>query len=196
MDNKKYIKKSALNAMSKYAKWKKILIGIGIFAVVITGLDFLRIAYFPTDIEKFDKAVKEFEQGLQGYYKSDVYGGETPEITYNLFVGALKNGNTELASKYFFLSDWDKKQAEFKEKKEKGELEEYIANLPKWEELEERQREEGVKEYIYTVIFNKDVVRYNKLIKKDIILKAGNKYAGALIFKKNINNIWKIYEGF
>jgi len=45
----------------------------------------------------------------------------------------------------------------------KGELEEYIANLPKWEELEERQREEGVREYIYTVIFDKDIIKILKI---------------------------------
>ena len=182
-------------SIKKITKWKKILIGIGIFAVVITGLDFLRIAYFPTEVEKFDKAVKEFEQGLQDYYKSDVYGGETPEITYNLFIGALKNNDTELASKYFFLSDWDKKKLEFEEKKEKGKLEEYIANLPAWEELEEREGEEGVREYIYTVIFDKDIIRYNKLLKENVTLRLGNEYAGILIFRKNANNLWKISSG-
>jgi len=30
---------------------------------------------------------------------------------------------------------------EFNEKKEQGNLDEYLTNLPKWEELEERQRE-------------------------------------------------------
>ena len=183
-------------SIKKITKWKKILIVVGIFAVVITGLDFLRIAYFPTEVEKFDKAVKEFEQGLQDYYKSDVYGGETPEITYNLFIGALKNNDTELASKYFFLSDWDKKKLEFNEKKEQGNLDEYLTNLPKWEELEERQGEEGVREYIYTVIFDKDIIRYNKLLKENVTLRLGNEYAGILIFRKNANNLWKISSGF
>ena len=178
-------------SIKKITKWKKILIGIGIFAVVIVGLDFLRITYFPTEIEKFNRTVKEFEQGLIDAYKSDVYGGKTPEITYNLFIGALKNNDTELASKYFFLSDWDKKKLEFEEKKEKGELEEYIANLPKWEELEERQREEGVREYSY--IKNE---KANKLeFQGKVFDFPEGRYRYSIIFRKNANNLWKISSG-
>ena len=46
----------------------------------------------------------------------DTYGGKTPEETLNLFVEALKAGNTELASKYFVLS----KQKEIKEDLKQG----------------------------------------------------------------------------
>ncbi|MFA5838766.1 MAG: hypothetical protein WC849_02415 [Candidatus Paceibacterota bacterium] len=46
----------------------------------------------------------------------DTYGGKTPEETLNLFVEALKAGNTELASRYFVLS----KQNEIKEDLKQG----------------------------------------------------------------------------
>src|SRR3989338_6452165 len=174
-------------SIKKITKWKKILIGIGIFAVVIIGLDFLRITYFPTEIEKFNRTVKEFEQGLIDAYKSDVYGGKTPEITYNLFIGALKNNDTELASKYFFLSDWDKKKLEFNEKKEQGNLDEYLTNLPAWGELEEVEPwlDDGTfRQYEYFTILDKDIVIYDKLLKKDVILQSGQ-YKSDLKFRNN-----------
>ena len=51
-----------------------------------------------------------FEQYKQAQSK-DIYGGKTPEETLGLFVDALKNGDVDLASKYFVLS----KQEEIKE---------------------------------------------------------------------------------
>src|SRR3989344_5951705 len=187
-------------SIKKITKWKKILIGIGIFAVVIIGLDFLRITYFPTEIEKFNRTVKEFEQGLIDAYKSDVYGGKTPEITYNLFIGALKNNDKNLGSNYLFLSDWDKKKLEFEEKKEQGELEEYIANLPAWEELDERERlGNDVKEYIHTKYFNASLEYFpdgrGDTIKTEI--PAGNYADFTIIFRFNdLSGLWKISSGF
>lgn len=184
--------------IKKMAKWKKILIGIGIFVVVIVGLDFLRITYFPTDIEQFNKSVREFEQGLKDYYKSDIYGGKTPEETYNLFISALENQNIELASKYFFISEWNEKELEFKEKKEKGELEKYISDLPKWEDMEEVEREDGVKEYIHTIFVEASIEYFpdgkGGTIKTEF--PAGNYANFNIIFQFNdVNNLWKISDG-
>lgn len=181
----------------KMKKWKKILIGIIIFIAIIIGFDFLRIAYFPTEGEKFKKDVEKFEKELTDIYKKDIYGGETPEITYNLFINALKEGDIEIASKYFFLSDWDKKQAQFKEKQDKGELNEYINNLPKWEELEAIDRKDGVREYKYKR-FLKEGIEYLQNGKGGVIkteFPAGE-YASSIIFRFNdLNKIWKIYQG-
>lgn len=38
---------------------------------------------------------------LEAKYKSDTYGGDTPEETLRLFVEALEKGNFELAAKYY-----------------------------------------------------------------------------------------------
>lgn len=185
------------NKKMKIKKCKKILIGVIIFLAVIIGLDFLRIAYFPTETEKFKKDVEKFEKELTDIYKKDIYGGETPEITYNLFMGALKDGDIDLASKYFFLSDWDKKESQFKEKKENNELEEYINNLPKWEELEENEIEGGVREYKYKR-FLKEGIEYLQNGNGGVIkteFPAGE-YASSIIFRFNdVNKIWKISQG-
>lgn len=49
-------------------------------------------------------------------YQEDTYGGSTPEETLQLFIDALKKGDTDLAAKYFVVD----KQEEWKEKLEKS----------------------------------------------------------------------------
>lgn len=44
---------------------------------------------------------KEYKEAL----KNDIYGGQTPQETLDMFVEALKAGDTELASKYFVLEE-------------------------------------------------------------------------------------------
>lgn len=44
---------------------------------------------------------KEYQQTL----KDDTHGGKTPEETLAMFIEALKDGDVELASKYFFISN-------------------------------------------------------------------------------------------
>ena len=40
-------------------------------------------------------------------YREDTYGGKTPEETYDMFLDALRKGDTTLASKYFVGSRRD-----------------------------------------------------------------------------------------
>jgi len=69
--------------------------------------------YAPGVWQKYqvDKAIVELERP----YREDIYGGKTPEETFDMFLGALKKDDTDLASKYFVV----RKQAEYKEKFEK-----------------------------------------------------------------------------
>lgn len=68
-------------------------------------------------------------ENLKKQYAEDPYGGDTPEETLQLFIDALKKGDTDLAAKYFMLD----KQAEWREDlakiKEKGLLDEMIMDL-------------------------------------------------------------------
>ena len=48
-----------------------------------------------------------------------MYGGKTPQETFDLFISALENKNVELASKYFILNKqmiWLKTLSEYKNK--------------------------------------------------------------------------------
>ncbi len=46
-------------------------------------------------------AQKKYEEAM----KNDTYGGKTPEETLQMFTGALKKGDIDLASKYFVLRE-------------------------------------------------------------------------------------------
>lgn len=123
----------------------------------------------------------------------DIYGGKTPEETYNMFVSALKQGDAELASKYFVLGRQGEELAKFKEKKEKDELQKYINDLPEWGEMRESGKQEGeVREFLYPVNVSKHIEFIDKLTGKKEIILPGT-YNNSLLFHLNIvTNIWKI----
>ena len=58
-----------------------------------------------------DKYVKYLEE----FNKQDIYGGNTPEETLELYIKALEARDFELASKYFVLRDQEKEFGELKE---------------------------------------------------------------------------------
>lgn len=65
------------------------------------------------DVRTF-KTAGEFEnyyKNLDELYKKDTHGGATPEETLQLFIDALKKGDTELAAKYY-LPEKQKEEAE------------------------------------------------------------------------------------
>ncbi len=60
-----------------------------------------------TKAEQFD----DYYKNLSEVYKKDTYGGKTPEETLQLFIDALKKGDTDLAAKYY-IPEKQKKEAE------------------------------------------------------------------------------------
>lgn len=71
----------------------------------------------------------DWQKNYEAAMTADTYGGKTPQETLNLFVDALKKGDTELASKYFLI-DEKTPQSLWKEgldqKKADGKLQEVI----------------------------------------------------------------------
>lgn len=91
-------------------------------------------------IEKQSQALLQWEKDLKEVQKNDVYGGKTPKETLQMFISALKEGDIELASKYFILntnenSEYYLTRREWEEGlrkiKEDGKLEEIISKLEK-----------------------------------------------------------------
>lgn len=72
----------------------------------------------------------EYQKLLEAY-KNDTYGGDTPEETLQLFIDALKVGDTELAAKYFMIGDQEKIKEELEEVKLSGRLNDAILELGK-----------------------------------------------------------------
>src|SRR3989344_7481494 len=64
-----------------------------------------------------NRTARSAQEQLEKAYKNDRYGGATPEETFNLFIGALEKGDTELASRYFVIEKqaaWMKTLATYK----------------------------------------------------------------------------------
>ena len=74
------------------------------------------------------KELDEYYRKVDELLAQDIYGGETPEETLNLYIQALEAGDLELASKYFILQDQEEELGELGELN-KGELTDYLARL-------------------------------------------------------------------
>ncbi len=75
-----------------------------------------------TKAEQFD----DYYKNLSEVYKKDTYGGKTPEETLQLFIDALKKGDTDLAAKYYIPEKQKKELESLLQNKAKGFLETYI----------------------------------------------------------------------
>lgn len=95
-----------------------IALGCAVVAVYVASL------YFRADKEM--SAYDAQDAAMQAYYEKEVakadaqraleaqdtYGGKTPQETWQMFIEALKKGDTDLAAKYFVV-DLQKKKADF-----------------------------------------------------------------------------------
>ena len=124
-------------------------------------------------------------------YREDTYGGKTPEETYDMFLDALRKGDTTLASKYFIIekkNDWEKTLEEYKKQS-------LLANFVK--ELEDTRKiwKKSEKSTDLTASF-----KYEVLIEKgskatidgqEVEIPAGN-YINESVFTKYPSGVWKI----
>lgn len=179
---------------------KKFIYGLVLLAIIaaVVWVGY-EIAYPEYQQWKFNRWAENFNKGWEDYFKNDTYGGKTPEETYNLYIAALKRGDTETASKYFYWERQVKQKEKLDELKAKGELEKYIADLPKWEELKEE--EYGVKEEkIYVFIEKTDKPEKVKLpdgkggFIEEIFPPGDYVSFRANFYLNKAANIWKIYS--
>ena len=150
--NKTFWKFAALFAMI-------ILLGWGIVQII------QYYQYRKSPEYQAEQYLKEMEQK----YREDTYGGSTPEETIQLFINALKNGDTDFASKYFVVD----KQEEWKNYLQNKNIN--IENL-----IDEAQKLKLTKKdnnKAFFIITNKE-----KIVEVQVILV------------RNINNKWKISE--
>src|SRR3989344_5009646 len=98
----------------------QVLLLVAFGSAVIFGIGYWRY-YDSPDYKK----LKQLEE-LRDKYMADTYGGNTPEETLQLFIDALKKGDTELASKYFVLDKQEEWIKNFSIAKENNDLHLYI----------------------------------------------------------------------
>jgi len=147
---------------------------------------------------KINKDLEQFNKAIEEMFREDIYGGKTPEETFNLFVEALKKEDIDLAVKYIVL-DAERRERywqEFNGMKEKGELKKYIESWPKWEDWEEVRDEyndwEERAEVWYAETLEEPMIIYDPYLKKETEIQPGTYLQQDIIFIKNINDIWKI----
>lgn len=98
-------------------------------AVAALGLGALfSIQYFQYRNSEEYRA-KKFLEEWERAYREDQYGGNTPEETLQLFIDALKKGDTNLAAKYFVLDKQEKNKEDLARVKKEGELNAMIKDL-------------------------------------------------------------------
>ena len=89
--------------------------------------------FVPRDKDSF-KSQQDYLDYLEEYKQAqskDTYGGDTPEETLQLFIDALKAGDTTLASKYFVLDKQKEMEKDLEIGKRNGVLELLIGDLEK-----------------------------------------------------------------
>ena len=84
----------------------KYLLAIG--AIILIGLGALFFIQYLRDSEDPEKQAQKYMEALEKAYREDQYGGNTPEETLQLFIDALKKGDTDLAAKYFIIDEQEK----------------------------------------------------------------------------------------
>lgn len=106
---------------------KKVVWGVLVVVLVVGGWYFYQqqnkeFKLITNDDELGQFMINMKEGDLEEYvakrdelYTQDIYGGETPEETLQMYIEALKAGDLELASKYFRLEDQEKELGELKE---------------------------------------------------------------------------------
>ncbi len=125
-------------------------------------------------------------------YREDKFGGKTPEETYDMFLDALRKGDTTLASKYFVIEKQDGWKKTLEEYKNQNVLINFIDELENTKKIWKKSEKstENVASFVYTNTISKDkVVDFEG---QKITIPSGN-YANEAMFELNIyTKIWKI----
>src|SRR3989338_7916625 len=105
----------------------KSLAGVG--AVILVGAGVLFFIQYLNEKESPEKKAEEAMRQIEKAYREDPYGGITPEETLQLFIDALKKGDTDLAAKYFVLDKQEEMRVDLDLVKQKELLEALIKDF-------------------------------------------------------------------
>ena len=176
-------------------KQKKIIIGIlGALALAILALVIYSLALPYYQSWKMGQNYREFEKSMYDYWKKDIYGGKTPQETYEMYINALKNGDLEKASKYYWWEKQVPQEKKLAQLKQDNKLEEYIAGLPKWTEMSEEEHwDKDVKRYGWKWVRKESKIFIDPIDGEKIILPPGEGESEITFQLNKHANIWKIY---
>ena len=172
---------------------------LGALALAILALVVYSFALPYYQSWKMGQNYRNFEKSVYDYWKKDIYGGKTPQETYEMYIDALKNGDLEKASKYYWWEKQVKQQKKLEQLKQDNKLEEYIADLPKWGEMKEEEYwDKDGKRYVKTKIYIEPHTVKLPLPdiegKTEMTVSPGEYVVFSITFQLNKHaNIWKIY---
>ncbi len=91
------------NLKSWYGVLFLVLLAGGIVWATLNGMPFINSLRAKWE---YNRLQAQWEKP----YREDIYGGKTPEETYDMLLAALRSGDTTLASKYFVVDEQSKWQ--------------------------------------------------------------------------------------
>ena len=103
------------NKFLKFTLGFLFIIALGIGVLFLVGKN-------DNTAELYDKQL-QMAQEMEDKYREDIYGGDTPEETLQLFIDALKAGDIDLASKYFVIDKQEEKLEELRDGEKSGGIE-------------------------------------------------------------------------
>ena len=160
------------------------LLAGGVLWFVLNGMPFLND--FRANWE-----AKRLQAQWEKPYREDKYGGKTPEETYDMFLDALRKGDTTLASKYFEIEDKEGWKKTFEEYKNQNILINFVKEVEtiksKWQASQ--QSDLDLKEYTYT--FELEQGKQVDFNGEKINLNAGT-YRNSITFQRYLSGVWKI----
>ncbi len=135
---------------------------------------------YKKDAEILTKKIQEQAEE----YATDIYGGETPEETYGMFLQALKTEDISLASKYFILDKQEEYKQFFTDIKNNNKWDEMIKDLFISDNQKGIMRENNT--YVIRIYNTEDYLIAQAVLKIPINITG--------VDKESLPNIWKIIE--
>jgi len=137
-----------------------------------------------------DWEAKRLQAQWEKPYREDTYGGKTPEETYDMFLDALRKGDTTLASKYFVVDEQEKWKKTLDQYKTQKLLANFVNELENIKKTWVRKDHGNIVDFQYKVLVEKDTTA--DFEGEKIKVPAGN-YTNETELELNIyTKIWKI----
>ena len=187
----KLMNKLWTNLKSWYGVLFLVLLAGGVLWSVLNGMPYINNLRAKWEAQ-------QLQNQWEKPYREDKYGGKTPEETFDMFLDALRKGDTELASKYFVVDEQDSWLKTLEEYRKQNLLANFIKELENtlkiWIKLPPSDDPlfKDTVSYEYKVLVSRDTTMDFEGQKLNV--PAGN-YTNSTTFELNtFTKIWKIHD--
>lgn len=172
-----------INLKSWYGVLFLVLVAGGVLWFVLNGMP-----YISSLKEKWQ--VYRLQAQWEKPYRQDTYGGKTPEETYDMFLDALRKGDTTLASKYFVVDEQERWLKTLEEYKKQNLLANFVGELENTKKFWVKKDHGNAVDFQYKVLVEKNTAA--DFDGQKINIPAGN-YTNETELELNIyTKVWKI----